>query len=1087
MRKRVLRIVSQLLAALLLVSLVPNATVSAAESITVTAEPSWNCGEINYGVFDNLPGYASNMVFNKGNYTVIDFSYFVLSDGRIGYCIQPYKPGTTGTFVQNPAAWADLSQQRQQGVGLAFLYGAPNNGDTSSAAYFATAAVVRDMACGYRTPGTAFTTNGNNGSVFSSSPFGEKLRTGYPEAYAKYEEILAAIAKHGTLPSFATNSKYNIGAAQTLTLKYNKTTGLYEASATDTNGVLACFNYVSNTSGLTFTKDGNTLKVTATAEAAKNIADGVTITSRGYEFEQPEDVCTVWTAGDATQLICVMDAQTDPVRSYFKLEVEPFTGNLRFVKNTNTGTGLAGWYFDLYKDRACTVKVGTYGPTSGNGTFTATGLEPGTYYVKEVAESALYPYWDYDTTVHEVVITAGDTTDVTINNTHNGKLLIRKTLSAGTKLDGWQFRVTRLSDNTDMGIFTTGEDGTILTGNLLPVQYMVEEILDPNSPYYCEGENPVTVTVEAGKTTEVSFTNNLRKETITVTKTGEVFTSVEETEGVYQPVYTTKNLAGAVFEVRAAEDIKAPDGTVLCAAGTLVDTITTGADGKATTKPLYLGKYTVKEVTAPDGMVNNAEEKSVTLTYPKSDTDTSSVTFNNLRQRAKITLTKTLEQDEDFGIIPEEEILSVTFGLYAEEELTAADGTTIPADGLLEVISCDKDGTATIKTDVPVDAKLYVQEIAAPEGYILADTKYPVEFAYAGQDVAVVEIAVNDGEAITNDLIRGSIIGKKVDEDGFAICGAEFGLFGEYETVFTEDTAILTATSNEIGVFGFENVPYGRYIVRELKPAPAFVLNETLYDVEITEDGEMVEITIENAFLVGSVQTVKVDAEKTWDKLSGATFEVYVDVDGNKTFDKDIDVLVGELEEIGNGVYRMDNLRYNGYFLHEKEAPSGFVKDDGYYYFEIRTDGEVVTVENKEGVGFTNAPGTGDVYITKTDITDGKPLANVGFRIRNEAAEVVAEVYTDKDGLAKFTLRTGKYTYQEIAAPEGYILDSTVYPFEIKEDGDIIKATVTNTPIPETPQTGDHTNIVMLMALLLLSGVGIATTVAIKKRRLFAK
>lgn len=1083
MRTSFKRLLSLILAFAILFCAIPGIFATEVDAATVTmTEYSSYIGTTWFKWYTQYPGYGST-VFDTGDYWTDTIAYFTVNDGRTAFCVEPHVPGVTGTHTS--VSWEKLELFKRNGIALALAYGAPNNGKTSEDAIYATAAVVWDMACGYRNADGSFMYASGVGTL-TSSPFASALASYKPGAYAEYNAILANIANHGTIPSFAGKSKYQLTDANKITLKFNASNGKYEASVTDTNGVLENFNFISPLNGLTFSKNGNTLKISATAEAAANLQSATTIVNRGNEVEVSPDLCTLWQPSNG-QTVCTLDVATDPIPCYFNLLAEPTTGNLRFVKNTNTGAGLAGWYFDLYKDRACTVKVGTYGPTSGNGTFTATGLEPGTYYVKEVTESALYPYWDYDTTVHEVVITAGDTTDVTINNTHNGKLLIRKTLSAGTKLDGWQFRVTRLSDNTDMGIFTTGEDGTILTGNLLPVQYMVEEILDPNSPYYCEGENPVTVTVEAGKTTEVSFSNTLRKDTITVTKTGEVFTSVEETDGVYQPVYTTEKLAGAVFEVRAAEDIKAPDGTVLCAAGTLVDTITTGADGRATTKPLYLGKYAVKEVTAPDGMVNNAEEKFVTLTYPKSDTDTSSVTFDNQRQKVKITLTKTLEQDEDFGIIPEDEILSVTFGLYAEEELTAADGTTIPADGLLEVISCDKDGTATIKTDVPVDAKLYVQEIAAPEGYILADTKYPVEFAYAGQDVAVVEIAVNDGEAITNDLIRGSIIGKKVDEDGFAICGAEFGLFGEYETVFTEDTAILTATSNEIGVFGFENVPYGRYIVRELKPAPAFVLNETLYDVEITEDGEMVEITIENAFLVGSVQTVKVDAEKTWDKLSGATFEVYVDVDGDKTFDKDIDILVGEMEEIGNGVYRMDNLRYNGYFLHEKEAPSGFVKDDGYYYFEIRTDGEVVTVENKEGVGFTNAPGTGDVYITKTDITDGKPLANVGFRIRNEAAEVVAEVYTDKDGLAKFTLRTGKYTYQEIAAPEGYILDSTVYPFEIKEDGDIIKATVTNTPIPETPQTGDHTNIVMLMALLLLSGVGIATTVAIKKRRLFAK
>ena len=464
---------------------------------------------------------------------------------------------------------------------------------------------------------------------------------------------------------------------------------------------------------------------------------------------------------------------------------------------------------------------------------------------------------------------------------------------------------------------------------------------------------------------------------------------------------------------------------------------------------------------------------------------TTSAAFVNERQKVEIDLSKVLEQDEKYGIGRNNEITSVKFGLFATEDITAADGKVIPKDGLIETITCGENGKAVFRADLPVGAKVYVKEIATDNHYILSASTYPVTFEYAGQDTAVVKISVNNGEAITNEIIRGTIIGKKLDEDGFTICGALFGLFRENETEFTEETALVTCQSNEIGIFTFENVPFGRWIVREIKAAPAFVLNENSYAVTVSTDEEVIEITIENEFITGSVKTTKVDKEYPDNKLSGAVFEIYKDVDGNGEFDAEIDTLVGEMTETEAGVYLYEKLRYGGYFLYEKTAPEGFVKDDTYRYFEIRNDGETVTVENEAGVGFTNKPIVGELEPTKTDISDGKVLANVGFRIRNEAGEIVSEGYTDENGIAKFTLRYGKYTYEEFAALDGYTPDTKAYPFEIKEDGEIVKAAMTNERIPEVPQTGDESNIGFWIGLaaVALGGVIATAIVLIKKKK----
>ena len=749
----------------------------------------------------------------------------------------------------------------------------------------------------------------------------------------------------------------------------------------------------------------------------------------------------------------------------------------------------------------------------------------------------------------------------------------------------------------DIEVYYTDSTGKLMLPAPLP--YGNYEIIEQNTCYgYVLDSDPVAFKVD-GSTDIVTVvkSNIAQKGTITIEKTGEVFSSVRENEGIFQPVYEVKGLAGAVYEITAAEDIVTLDGTIRYTKGQVVATVTTDADGRATTKPLYLGKFTVKEVTAPHGMVLNTNPVDVELTYAGENVKitTTSTSFYNERQKVTIDLSKSLEKDDVFNIGNGDEITRVQFALYAAEDLTAEDGRTIPKDALIEIEPCDTDGKISFKTDLPVGAKVYVKEYATDCHYILSDLIYEVTFDYEGQDTDTVRKNINDGNAIENEMIRGSIVGKKLDEDGFAICGALFGLFAESETEFTEETAILTCESNEIGVFHFENVPFGRWIVREIKAAPAFVLNENSYAVTVSEHEQVVEVTIENEFITGTVKTTKVDKEYPENTLGGAIFEIFVDVDGNQEFDAEIDLLVGEMTETENGIYTMDNLRYNGYFLYEKVAPEGFLKDDGYYYFEIRNDGETVVVENeagigftnqpikgnvtttkvdeeypenkltgakfhiyadtdkngefnaeidtfvvalsetelgvylaegvrfggyflyeetapvgfvkddtyhyfeirndgetivienKAGVGFTNKPIVGELELTKTDIADGKPLAGVGFRIKDADGNTVIEGYTDENGIAKFTLRYGKYTYSEFDPLDGYVANTDEYPFEITEDGQIVKASVTNEkiPVPDIPQTGDNSNLGFWIGLgaIALGGLIATAVIAIKRKK----
>ncbi len=614
----------------------------------------------------------------------------------------------------------------------------------------------------------------------------------------------------------------------------------------------------------------------------------------------------------------------------------------------------------------------------------------------------------------------------------------------------------------DIDTFVTDATGTLMLPEPLP--FGNYELYEQQSPWgYVLDKEPVPFVVDGSQEVITIEKYNIpQKGTITVSKEGEVFKSVIESGGMYQPQYEVQGQPGAVYEITALEDVVTPDGTVHLKAGELAATLTTGSDGTATSEPLYLGRYQVKEITAPDGMVIDPEPKEVVLSYAGQEVEitSASVGFVNERQKVEISLKKLLEQDETFSLGMNEEWKNITFGLFAAEELTASDGTSIPADGLMETIGIDENGNAVFKTDIPCGASLYVQEIGTDDHYILSGKKYPVVFEYAGQDVAKVEIEVNDGETIENTLKRGKVSGWKVDQDGFELGGAVIGLFRFDETEFTEENAIMVTESNEIGYFEFDKVPVGNFLVREIAAPEAFVLTEEIFPVEITEDGQTIEITIENQIIKGTAETIKVDADYPDHKLSGAVFEVYADVDNNGEFHAAIDKLAGEMTETEPGLYQMKDLVYGNYFLHEKEAPEFFEKDDGYYPFSITENEAIVRIETEAGEGFLNKAQTGSLKVIKT--ADDDKIKGRTFKISGTdfmGNDYEQEFKTDENGEIHVTLRVGEYTVSEVAGEdsEKYILpeDQTV---EIKA-GETTTVKMHNKLVPEipsVPQTGDN-------------------------------
>lgn len=455
---------------------------------------------------------------------------------------------------------------------------------------------------------------------------------------------------------------------------------------------------------------------------------------------------------------------------------------------------------------------------------------------------------------------------------------------------------------TTIDTFYTNSEGYLVTPEKLPYGkgYTLVEV---EAPYgYVLDPTPIKFDITPENSTvenalaivKVERPNTPQKGVIEVGKTGEVFTSVGMLGGgyvdkdgneiefpiTYSPIYETKGLANTVIQIYAAEDIVTGDGTLRAYQGELVDEITTDETGYAKSKELYLGKYTVVEKTASNGFYNSNEQHDVELTYAGQNVSITSTELSlyNERQRVSVSLAKALEQDEIFGIGMNNELKNVQFGIYADEDVTAADGSVIPKDALIAYANCDENGNITFNCDLPIGFKWYVKEMATDEHYVLSDEKYAFNTEYQGQEVQTIEIIVNDGEPIENELIYGVIKGLKTDrETTNTIAGALFGLFKNDETEFTEDTAILTAESDKDGIFAFENVPFGEWMIKELQPAENYLPNDEIHHITVSEDEQIVEINVVNDMIPELKTTATIDGEKEVEVKDEITIEDIVE------------------------------------------------------------------------------------------------------------------------------------------------------------------------------------------------------------------
>lgn len=530
------------------------------------------------------------------------------------YCIEPwrnYGASTSGNSVDRGVTldgsgstagsnvWYAMPEDYREAIGLILLYSdrmwdhsvsvttTKKDSNPNVPLRIATQFLIYEIVCGLRDPAT-FKSNSVNVCGTSGDIFYNAGEASVPYFAPKYNALVDAIQAAKKIPSFTGAS---VSSAPTITL-----TGK-ETSVTDSNGVLSNFSFTDG-NGAKFYKSGNTLYITQTGDIS-----GSTVYKAARNLPSASDsTYRIWyMSGSSYQTTVSLDtASAGSLNAYFKLKAAPRPGSIRLTKTTEDGKNLSGWKFGIYSDSACTKLVSGPHTADNGGRISAAGLTAGTYYVKELGhtDSAVGEmYYCSGANPQKVTVTAGAAATVSFTNKRNtGGVKIIKTMPDGGSTAGWKFEVYD-SNHKLVGSYTTASDGTILTDYLLPGTYTVKEIIPEDSPYTCDAPNPKTVTISAGQTAEVTFTNRMKPGEIRIQKT--------DTHG--------EPLAGAEFLLEWSKDGRqwqtvtytdSPDVTEgTCATEGLADgKLTSGADGVVRFTGLYSGSlYRVTEVKAPKG------------------------------------------------------------------------------------------------------------------------------------------------------------------------------------------------------------------------------------------------------------------------------------------------------------------------------------------------------------------------------------------------------------------------------------------------------------------------------------------------------
>ena len=529
---------------------------------------------------------------------------------------------------------------------------------------------------------------------------------------------------------------------------------------------------------------------------------------------------------------------------------------------------------------------------------------------------------------------------------------------------------------------------------------------------------------------EIHVTNTPIRGTIEIDKQGPVLTGFSEHEDafgytVHTPQFADGLLAGAVYEVRAAEDIVGKEQTVWFKAGELAATITTATDGLSATDPLPLGRYVVTEISAPDGYVLDETRYEVVLSAADHDTELvrARLAVSNELMPARISLTKeketvSVQQGEDgmcTSVLVNHPGEGFIFGLFTCDPIPY--GTEIlEADTLIATGITDEDGELTFNGEFP-HGEYYVQELFAPEGWVLQDTRYRVSITgeVANEEH---EVIYRVETPIHNEIIHADVRISKTD-----LTGSESLPGALIEVRNAEGEMVCHGYTGEDGTLpAFPAVP-GTYTFREVWAPEGYALSEVEMTFTVHENGEVTgQTALADEATRFSIQ--KVDASRK--PLAGVEFGL---------FREDGTLQASAVSDAG-GLATFEGIPYGTYTIAETQALPGYLKN--LTRVTITLDGSFVNPE-KPIATFENCQT--EILIRKVD-QDDVALAGATFGLFDEKAELVKTATSDPEAMVRFVgAAYGRYTIRELEAQEGYLLSKDVIHVTL-DDG------YTNSPTP---------------------------------------
>lgn len=1042
--------------------------------------------------------------------TVATESYFVYCkdshSGQVVYCIEPGHSVRTGNILSqttDSSYWANYPGGKNptltpDGVktvlGRLLQYGWRGNGNTnwntSNASHrqdiaelIATQMLVWEVVVGERTLSFSHVDATRKGfdSVMDNISTGNPL---YDDIWEAYESIEYAVQHHTLLPSFMRDNQIT---ASNHELVWNGSR--YEITLTDTNGVLRECGLKTDSNDLKCEISGNKITFYTTNP---NVSEILVVA----EKEASKNNFLVWTDGRTASgdqdVISYGQEVNETLTGYLKLSITASAaGNVKIIK-TAEDDNVSFVEFNIKGEGLNTTAF-----TDENGEILLEGLTPGEYTITEASYSK-YKAQQPQT----VIVENGKTAVAQFHNEMNyGAMKIVKTADDGN-VAGIQFHISLGAEQSidfDGMTVTTDANGEILIPNLESAIYIVSEVTPDG---YTSNPASREVFVNWGETAAVNFHNELKKGNLEIIKTSEdgnieginftitgngvnktVTTNAEGkvlVEGLLPGTYTVTegqydeyvpqepktvvveydktatvefhNVVnrGGIKIIKTSEDGKVSGIEFVVKGEGVEKTVTTDASGVTVVSDLMAGEYTVTEKT-PDGYVSE-EPKTITVAYG----ETSTVEFHNELQKGSVEVNKTSED----GFVD-----GVKFKLS---------GTSLTGAPVEEYATTNAEGVALFE-DIPVGDNYVLEEVDTAERYVVP-AKHNVKVEWE----SVTKATFN------NVLKKFNLVLTKTDAEKGGAQG-DATLEGAVYGIYKDGGFLKSYTTDANGKFTTDYFVCGEgYTVKEITPSNGYLLDETIYTLDVAADNYYIEkntetLAVTEQVIKGTVQLTKVDKDFPENKLTGAEFEVYVDTNNDKKLDAN-DTLLGKLTEAERGIYNMSGLVYGGYFVKETVAPKGFILDSNAYYFEIAENGKTVVVENEAGKGFVNVSQSGSLKIVKTS-SDGK-VEGFSFRVTSENG--YDETFTtDKNGKILIEdIRLGTYTISEIAngASSNYIIPAAKTANVTADATTVVEM---HNVLRETPKTGDTRMPGLWLGIATISTLGAATFFYLsgKKRR----